>query len=64
MLVCFVSLHCVNASEGNNKRKKIRQETKMKGRLEGRVAIVTGGGHDIGKAYATRPAAEGANSHC
>jgi 3-oxoacyl-[acyl-carrier protein] reductase len=32
----------------------------MSKRLEGRVAIVTGGGHGIGKAYATRMAAEGA----
>jgi 3-oxoacyl-[acyl-carrier protein] reductase len=30
-------------------------------RLEGRVAIVTGGGHGIGKAYARRLADEGAN---
>lgn len=32
----------------------------MKKRLEGRVIIVTGGGHGIGKAYATRLASEGA----
>ncbi len=33
----------------------------MSGRLQGRVAIVTGGGHGIGKAYALRLASEGAN---
>lgn len=32
----------------------------MAGRLEGRVTIITGGGHGIGKAYAARLATEGA----
>jgi 3-oxoacyl-[acyl-carrier protein] reductase len=32
----------------------------MQSRLEGRVAIITGGGHGIGKAYARRLAGEGA----
>ncbi len=33
----------------------------MAGRLEGRVAVVTGGGHGIGKAYARGLAGEGAS---
>lgn len=33
----------------------------MSKRLEGRVAIITGGGHGIGKAYAARLAVEGAS---
>ncbi|CAN5741199.1 3-oxoacyl-ACP reductase FabG [soil metagenome] len=32
----------------------------MSGRVQGRVVVITGGGHGIGKAYATRFAAEGA----
>src|SRR5579864_3893115 len=32
----------------------------MQNRLEGRVAVITGGGHGIGKAYARRLAGEGA----
>jgi 3-oxoacyl-[acyl-carrier protein] reductase len=32
----------------------------MTEKLKGRVAIITGGGHGIGKAYATRLASEGA----
>jgi 3-oxoacyl-[acyl-carrier protein] reductase len=34
---------------------------RVNGRLSGRVAIVTGSGHGIGKAYALRLASEGAN---
>ena len=33
----------------------------MAGRVEGRVAIITGGGHGIGRAYASRLASEGAS---
>jgi 3-oxoacyl-[acyl-carrier protein] reductase len=35
-------------------------ENAVKGRLDGRVTIVTGGGHGIGKAYASRLVQEGA----
>ena len=33
----------------------------MAGRVEGRVAIITGGGHGIGRAYASRLVSEGAS---